>query len=356
MRASYNITNNRLFLWPDMPKGQRLPVDQYEQVKAVHVQWWPRGCFTGLWNPEAEDLLIELAGEIVADDTPDDIERRVGRYEGYAESSEVQAEGAKDRILSGRAHTKRQLRQAEGTAQSAAEKAEYWHSRIAGSISRAEHHDRPDVIVRRIEGLEKDARHWQGYLELSKMRFKSDPNKIYYFAGKGRGAHQIDEADIPTVQARARRWLDHVNMRLEYERACLEAVGGDPRKQVEDIKVGDVVMYGSEECEVLAVGKKNVRILIPSHHWNKSGMMVGREDLGEIVSRGSGKPKPKVDDGIKKGVKVSFELGSQQYTGTVLKASPKNCLISTENLRKWTQQAYPEGRPVRRSSLKIVEA
>jgi hypothetical protein len=358
MRAFYNLTNNRLFLWPDMPKGTKLPADQYTKVKANHMQWWPRGCFTCLWSPEAEDFLVELVGEVKEDDTPDDIERRVDRYSGYAESSEVQAEQASERILSGRAHTKRQLSQAENTSTSAAEKAEHWHRRIAGAIARANQHDRPDVIVRRIEGLEKDVRHWQGYTNLTTMRFKSDPDKIYYFAGKGRGAHQIDEDEIPAAQAHASRWLNHLNMRLEYERGYLEAVGGDPRKQVEDIKVGDVVMYAKEECEVVAVGKKNVRIVVPSHHWNKGGRMVKREDLGEIVKRGNGKSKPKVkvDDGIKVGVKVSFKTGSETNTGTVTKASPKNCLVSTENLGQWINDNYHNAYPIRRSRLTIVEA
>jgi len=229
MYAEYNITNNRLFLWPKTPadsKGVKLPDDLYQRTRDARMQHWSRGCFTCLWSPYAEDLLIELAGKIMENDEPDDLERRADRYSKYATNAERDEEGAVDRILSGRAHTDRQLRQAESTSTSAAEKAQYWHQRIAGSISRAEYREQPGVIFRRIQGLEKDLRAWMQIIDAKPSAVRD--GKDLCLIGYGRARHYATVESIEATKPRAQRWVDHLNMRLEYEREYLRGVGGDP--------------------------------------------------------------------------------------------------------------------------------
>ena len=62
--AEYNVCTNRFYWWPTA----RLPEDEYRKVKALGFQWWPRGCFTALWSPAAEDYLTDLGLEITEDD------------------------------------------------------------------------------------------------------------------------------------------------------------------------------------------------------------------------------------------------------------------------------------------------
>jgi hypothetical protein len=353
MKATYNITNNRLFLWPEMPKGSKLPTEQYERLKACHLAtWWPRGCFTGLWSPRGEDLLIELCGEIEADDTPDDLDRRVGRYEKYAERSGENSEHAKDRILSGKAHTNRQVGQAERAMKSEAEKAEYWHSRIAGSIAAAEYKDKPAVITRRIMGLEKDMRGEVETLEVA-TRLRGiwlDADPITYERAKEISntakysvTRKFSNADFPTkephyegqmsiysaltdgiitaqtakdIELRAlgklirttERWIEHIKMRLEYENAYLVSVAGvDPRKALEGVGIGDTVMYRNEEREVISVGSRNLLLKSNTPTW-KWATKAKREDITGIVRKAATPQKATrrvskaPDDGIKKTV------------------------------------------------------
>jgi hypothetical protein len=308
MYAQYNITNNRLFLWTKTPsdsKGVKLEGAEYQRTRDVRMQHWPRGCFTCLWSPQAEDLLIEMAGEIVANDEPDNLEHRADRYSKYADKAEDQAEGANGRILSGRAHTDRQLRQAESSSKTGTDKALYWHQRIEGSIRAAAYKDVPEVIVRRIQGIERDMRKYQNYL---------------------------DRNYSPAIKANAQRWMDHLKMRHDYETTYLDAVGGDPRKQVEDVGIGDVVMYHQRECEVLSAGRKNLLICDTT-----GSRQVGREEVDGIVRRAEVKAKSNIrrraapDDGIKKGVMVTWKKGWQsdapQFTSKVISCGTLNLKV-----------------------------
>jgi hypothetical protein len=79
--------------------------------------------------------------------------------------------------------------------------------------------------------------------------------------------------------AHAARWIAHLTMRIDYETAYLIAVGGNPADHTADVKKGDFVLYRGEKCEVLNVGKANLRLLIPSNSWAKNGRMIPRESV-----------------------------------------------------------------------------
>lgn len=309
MNASYNITNNRLKFTPD----SRLPDDLYKQVKAAGFQWWPgQKVFTRTWTPEAEDLINSLGYTIEEDDTPDDIESRVERFQNYAANDEQTAEDAARRAID--ATTDRRARQAEATAARALDEALYWQRRINGAIRRAEYRERPDVIARRIKGIEADQRKWQRSEKESKewlARWQLpnlthnqalylanyDPSHFYFsfprsqhaessawsalsegYANPAEVAALMIEAHTAKI-AHAARWIAHLTMRIDYETAYLTAVGGNPSDATAEVKKGDYVLYRSEKCEVLNVGKANLRLLIPSNHWAKNGRLIPRESV-----------------------------------------------------------------------------
>lgn len=323
MKATYNITNNRLFLWPDA----RLPEDQYKAVKAVGLVWWPRGCFTGIWNPEAEDL-IKTYAEIEDDDTPDDVEKRVNRYQTYAENDEKTAEYAKERLLSGAANTARRINQAENTAASKTEEAQYWHNRIAGAISAAEYKDRPDVIARRIKGIEADQRKHKRNLEEAEKLLKvwevlpCDYERAVKIANYGFMDYdfyrKVENKTITPEEAQAEainrcnerieresRWIAHLDRRLEYEKAYLEAAGGS---------------------ELLAPKPRRVSIA--------------------------------PDDGLKKGMTVTYSVfwggRCDNFTGQILSLSPKSCRVSVPE-EKDINKNYPKGMQVGRRYVKAAQ-
>jgi hypothetical protein len=287
MEATYNITNNRLFFWPN--KGERLPEDKYKEAKSCGFVWWPRGCFTAIWSPWAEDFIKSYGLTITDDDQPDNVEARVERFEKYAADDEKTAQYAEQRLETGAAHTNRQVRQAEGTAQSKTDEAQYWHRRIAGAISHAEYHDRPDVIARRIKGIEADLRkhtkeHGEGaalealwkktHMDKERAAKLANYSSIYgkfpqsAYAGDQSLWGVLDKGELTAEEAQAfalahyervltheSRWIDHLNMRLEYERAYLAAAGGLPSDNI-DLQVGMII--GGRE--ITKVNKTTVEV------------------------------------------------------------------------------------------------
>lgn len=196
------------------------------------------------------------------------------------------------------------------------EQASYWKSRAAGAIRAAKYKERPDVRARRIKGLESDKRAqeriienaekftriWSESLEwdpeirrLTRERarqianydracsgmcfplkdYPRNPPASQYEGAMGLWSALGDsdeEAIITPEQARdfalrgharaiasATRWLQHINNRLEYERAMLAESGGDNADKW-DIQVGGRVLIGSEWLTVKRVNKSSGRV------------------------------------------------------------------------------------------------
>ena len=171
--ATYNICDDKIRASFD----ERLSPEDYQAIKRAGFAYW-RGSklFVAKWSVYAEDKLREFGiTEIEDDDQPDDVEARVDRFSGYAENAERSAESASNYahglvegipagqpILVGH-HSERGHRAtlkrhdaAMRRALSESERAAYWNDRVANSIRHAKYKERPDVIARRIEGLEKD--------------------------------------------------------------------------------------------------------------------------------------------------------------------------------------------------------
>lgn len=262
MRATYNITTNRFKVWFD----NRLTPEEYKKAKECNFVWYPgQKCFSSIWYPQAEDFIKSFGIEIEEDDTPDDIEARVNRFEKYAERSENDANRSAE-YATHNDITARRAEAAERRATTEAEKAAHWNRRIAGAISNAQHKDRPDVIARRIEGLEKERRKHTKTVNawLEPELIATLINKHPYMQSKTqeeRDAYIKERTEEQEVNsAHAKRWIDHLNIRLEYERAYLEAVGGSPVDKLANLKAGDPVKYNGRLYRIAKVNKTTMQL------------------------------------------------------------------------------------------------
>lgn len=212
IRAEFNITTNRFKVWFD----RRLTDEQYKTASNCNFVWFPgQKCFSSIWYPEAEDFIKSFGIEIEDNDTPDDVESRVNRFAKYATRAEESAESSASYAMR-EDITARRAKLAENRAMNETEKAAHWNRRIAGAIAHAQHKDRPDVIARRIKGLNTD---------LHRNERRADIREI---PGHGfiSDSHWIDAERVEAVRTHAQRWIEHLTRRIEYETACLEAVGG----------------------------------------------------------------------------------------------------------------------------------
>ncbi len=267
MRATYNITTNRFKLYTE---NERLTPEQVTQAKKCNfVFYFGQKCWSSIWYPQSEDFIKSLGVEIEEDDTPDDVEARVNRFEKYAESATKAAEYATERAAN--ANTERRERLAFNSAISETERAQYWNDRIAGAISNAQYKDRPDVIARRIKGLEKDLRkHEEVIKKYHALKWKTLEDLINLFNvhsfWMSKTQEERDQAAFEMFSKNesafnhSRRWAEHLNRRIAYEKAYLEAVGGNPIDKLESIKAGDLVVYRGEVYKAAKINKTTIQL------------------------------------------------------------------------------------------------
>jgi predicted RNA methylase len=281
--ATYSPDDNKLRLYAT----SRLDKELYERVKAVGFRWAPKqDLFFTTWNPRAEDLAIELAGEIEDDDKSltDRAEERADRFEGYQERRADEAERARaavsaiaDNIPFGQPilighHSERRARKDAEKIENGMRKAvqlwetsEYWQTRAKGAIAHAKYKELPKVRARRIKTIEADLRREQrtqaeagkwlkawtdegltlekariiaGYCHLGVERNDHGsywsaydvlrPDGERYQACPAYTLEQVQEKArkaYPRSIAAAQRWIDHYQNRLTYEKAMLAEQG-----------------------------------------------------------------------------------------------------------------------------------
>lgn len=271
--ATYNVCDDKLRFSAD----RRLTDEEYKGIKAAGFAYWHGSkLFVSKWGPGAEDYLTQRMGveEIEADNQPDDVESRVDRFAKYKGGAERAAEAAEnyvhriaDGIPMGRPilvghHSERHARadakridNGMRRAIAEGERAAYWRGRISGAIRHAARKENPGVIARRIKGLETDERRAAKNMEPAEIL-----SAVLHHASDYRdGVTTYDlRRGLATWRAtfeHNRRWREHVAMRLEYERALIESVGGlpDTGKRWE---IGGAVRFGRGEwCEILKVNK-----------------------------------------------------------------------------------------------------
>lgn len=256
MKATYNITSNRFKVWFD----DRLSPEDYKRAKECNFVWYPgQKCFSSIWYPQAEDFIKSFGIEIEEDDTPDDLESRVNRFEKYAERAESDSENAADYARRDDI-TARRAEAAEKRAQTEAEKAEHWKRRIAGAIAHAQYKDRPDVIARRIKDLEKQQKKHVSNKDKDPQKYAAMLKEHPYTKDETPERHAERVAQFAAAVEFSRRWYDHLEKRLQYERAYLEAVGGSPVDKLANIKAGDPVMYEGRLYRAAKVNKTTIQL------------------------------------------------------------------------------------------------
>jgi len=271
--ATYSPEDNKLRL----RASDRLDKDLYERVRAAGFAWAPKqDLFVApMWTPEREDLLIELCGEVGDEDTSlvERAEERAERFEGYHENRKADAEAAHEAvkaiadniplgqpILVGHHSEKHARRDAEkiknGMTKAVKmwDTAEYWMRRAKGAIRHAKYKERPDVRHRRIKKIEAELRKvtkerqlhsnmlgaW-AKLNLTREQAIAIANfdRVYIPGTQSSLWYALDRNEITAEQAaehaikqhtsqldRAKRWAEHCENRLAYERAMLDESGG----------------------------------------------------------------------------------------------------------------------------------
>lgn len=251
--ATYDPADDKLRL----TASSRLDAELYQRVKKCGFRWAPKQeLFFAVWNPAAEDICIELAGEIEDEDTSlvERAEVRAERFEGYSERRTAEAESAHaavdhiaqrfeggQPILIGHHSEKRARKDAERIEQGMRkairlwDTSQYWESRAAGALRHAKYLERPDVRARRIKGLESDVRVYRSKFTpqgpaIMQHRWNEtgDAPKIpHVFCAPrgGRGGHYVAVEDLPGIERHYSRWIAHAENRLVYERAMLAEAG-----------------------------------------------------------------------------------------------------------------------------------
>lgn len=275
--ATYSPDDNKLRL----SAAGRLPPDLYARVRAEGFRWAPKQDIfvSPRWTPAAEDLLLELCGDIGDDDASltERAEERAARFDGYSESRADDAEQARaavariaDHIPLGQPilighhsekHARRDAEKIDNGMRRAVKMwktSKYWQERAAGAIRHAKYKERPDVRARRIKGIEADRRKIErtkaeaekflrtyGDAEAQAVTLGDGRGLIAALLGTYEGGLSFEDQNAFTkgtmtredAQAKAmrnlsgtvaacNRWIDHYDNRLAYERAMLADAGG----------------------------------------------------------------------------------------------------------------------------------
>ncbi|MDB2620173.1 DUF3560 domain-containing protein [bacterium] len=271
--ATYSPEDNKLRFYSLV----RVATEDYRRLKAAGFRWAPKQQLfvAPQWTPEREDVLIELCGEIGDEGTSCE-ERalmRSERFGGYKEKRAQDAEMAHaavqetcDQIPMGQPilvghHSEARARKQQEKIETGMRKAvkmwrtsEYWERRAKGVISHANYVDRADVRARRVKKLEADLRKWQrskkgaeafadrwtnADTKESAQRIanyfmgdvKVDGESMSAWSALDRGLLDYREVASQSVERLARavehydRWIDQISLRIDYEKAILEAQG-----------------------------------------------------------------------------------------------------------------------------------
>jgi phospholipid N-methyltransferase len=284
--ATYSPEDNKLRLYP----ACRLDPDEYAKMKAAGFSWAPKQelFVAPVWTPTREDLLVEMCGEIGDEDTSlvDRSEQRAERFADYSDNRRADAERSHEAvsaivdgipmgqpILIGHHSEKHARKDAEKIqngmrrAVKMWEQANYWKSRAAVAIRAAKYKELPAVRARRIKGIEADIRSYrasytphdnQPAIMQTRWNAEKDAPAIphVWVGPKGRGGHWVPLEDLPRIEAGAQRWLEHLQNRLEYERAML-AEGGGLAADGFDIQIGGRVFDGGSWLVVTKLNRKD---------------------------------------------------------------------------------------------------
>lgn len=271
-KSEYDIWTDRLFIG----FSARIDADEYKEGKKHNFSWWPmHEMFSAVWTPEGEDWMRSMgATEIVAQpDSPEaamqKVQYRTDRFHGYALKAEKEAayledrkDNLEDKLINApidevvdQAKVSKQLNRLEGNLKKEIELAEYWRDRVDAAIAHKNHMEDPGTIMRRIEGLQADLRK----VQKQNVDFKyavTHNGTIYNLVMEGKLIEA--QAHYNKLYLRAQRWIEHLQMRIQFEQYRLDLAGGG--NETLPVEEGGLI-YDGQWRLVIKVSKKTVRAM-----------------------------------------------------------------------------------------------
>lgn len=270
--ATYSAEDNKLRLYA----SSRLDAETYARVKAAGFKWAPKQelFVAPMWTPAREDLCIELAGEIEAEESTmaeraeakaERLEELAGKRRREANAFSRAAHGISERFAGGQPilighHSERKARKdhermdnLQRKAIKADEAAGWWLYKASGAQAHANYKNRDSVRARRIKTLLAELRDLQrklnhAHFSLKLLASADTDEKIEHLANFGgkegsilgwdawtnvnrNGSTWQAQRDLAIASHEStingdnlRRWIEHTLNRLSFERELLGEV------------------------------------------------------------------------------------------------------------------------------------
>lgn len=278
-KATYSPDDNKLRFRVSDNNNEKLPKELSLRVRGAGFIWAPvqKLFVCPAWSPKAEDLALELAGEIGDEDTSltERAEERAERFDDYSDKREADAERAHEAVTSNPAfvagqpihvghHSQRRAERDAERIENGMKKAvklwetsKYWTERAAGALRHAKYKEEPGVRARRIKTLEADQRKQQRsrkeFADL--LTLYTNPETADLTTRDGRNLRRatlqasggglafesqtaLEKGTMSYEDALARalnncrgyiaycdRWISHLENRLTYEKVMLDDQG-----------------------------------------------------------------------------------------------------------------------------------
>lgn len=295
MTATYSPEDNKLRLY----STARLDAETFARVKAAGFAWAPKQQLfvAPCWTPQREDLLVELCGEIDDEDKSlvERAEERAERFEQYESARTADAEAARTAaekimsfipmgqpILVGH-HSERRARKDAERIENGIRKAvnlwktaKYWAQRATGALRSAKYKELPGVRARRLKKLESELRSCESRKAEAEKRAerwsRDDVAAIVLLSGetfdeycrkKGETPEQVKAkvlAECSSSIAHNDRWIEHLRLRVGYEKAMQQEAGGLVTDRAE-LEVGGRVKVGDEWFVIAKINRKGGEVV-----------------------------------------------------------------------------------------------
>ena len=201
--ATYSVEDNKLRLY----FSERLDTKLYNRVKSAGFKWAPKQelFVSPIWTPQREDLCVELAGDIEAEETTlaERAEAKAYRLNTLsdkratdANAFQASADRLSERFAGGQPilvghHSERSARRDQKKMEAAINNAvkahglaNYWAYRSVGVQGHANYKNKPNVRARRIKTLLADMRGYQ-----------RDLNSLYIQLNEWRNLEKLEDSD-----------------------------------------------------------------------------------------------------------------------------------------------------------------
>lgn len=316
--ATYSPDDNKLRMYPAARLDKEL-FDKFKAAGYIWAPK-QQCFIAPMWTPGRYDLLLSVCGEVGDEDKSlmERAEDRAERFEGYSDNrasdsanASKQASAIADCIPFGQPilvghHSEGRARRDAARIQNGFRKAvenwdtaQYWKRRAAAAVNHAAYKALPNVRHRRIKTIEADQRKRQREIDDANTKLalwnqaNLTPDQVLSLAGvshlsgefplaryprvppasqyEGRmslysalegqviSAEQAIEMAKSALQRQhdwAKRWVDHYELRLTYERAMLGEQGGLAADKF-DIQVGGQVLVRGDWETVVRLNKKS---------------------------------------------------------------------------------------------------